>query len=88
VKIMNANWDPDEDGPDGHFQLMLITEDDERHIIPASAGSVTAVVALAGADTVMAWDPENRTLIVANIIGEMPWTIEPRAGTGGVSPGR
>ncbi len=36
---------------------------------------MTAVVALAQADTALAWDPEGGTLIAANIIGQMPWTI-------------
>lgn len=30
---------------------------------------------LGRADTVMAWDPVNRSLIVANIVGTMPWTV-------------
>ncbi|HWG61592.1 MAG TPA: hypothetical protein VG253_07755 [Streptosporangiaceae bacterium] len=37
---------------------------------------MTALVALAQADTVLAWDPENRTLIAANIVGRMPWTVD------------
>jgi hypothetical protein len=36
---------------------------------------MTALVALAQADTVLAWDPDNQTLIAANIVGQMPWTI-------------
>jgi hypothetical protein len=36
---------------------------------------MTALVALAKADTVMAWDPLNQSLIIANIVGTMPWTI-------------
>jgi hypothetical protein len=43
VKVLNANWTPDESG--------------------------------AKADTVMVWDPVNRSLIVANIVGTMPWTV-------------
>lgn len=39
----------------------------------ASPTSMTALVALAKADTVMMWDPVNRSLIVANIVGTMPW---------------
>ena len=35
---------------------------------------MTALVALARADTVLLWDPPVRTLIVANIVGRMPWT--------------
>jgi hypothetical protein len=42
--------------------------------VPASPASMTALVALAQAGTVMAWDPGNRTLIAANIVGQMPWT--------------
>lgn len=79
VKILNANWCPGAEGEDGRFELLAITDDDERHAMPASAASVSAIVALAQADTVMLWDPENRTLIAANIIGQMPWSV-PDAG--------
>jgi hypothetical protein len=44
-------------------------------VLPASAASVTAVVALTQAGTVMMWDPPNQTLIAANVVGQMPWTI-------------
>ncbi|HEY5988120.1 MAG TPA: hypothetical protein VIV12_17360 [Streptosporangiaceae bacterium] len=58
MKILNANWRPETGGGDGSFEIMIVTEDDQRHTMPASAASVTAVVALAQAGTVMAWDPE------------------------------
>ncbi len=74
VKILNANWLPGTEGEDGQFEILIVTEDDQRHTMPASAASMTAVVALARADTVMAWDPEDHRLIVANIVGQMPWT--------------
>jgi hypothetical protein len=74
VKILNANWTPSPEGGDGQFELMIVTEDDERRAIPASPGSVAAIVELASADTVLAWDPDGPTLICANLIGEMPWT--------------
>jgi hypothetical protein len=32
------------------------------------------LTALAQADTVLVWDPDNRTLIAANLRGTMPWT--------------
>jgi hypothetical protein len=35
---------------------------------------MAALVALAKADTVLAWDPTDRTLVAANLIGTMPWT--------------
>jgi hypothetical protein len=72
VKILNANWVPGTDGGDGRFEIMIVTEDEQRHELPASAASVTAVVALAQAGTVMVWDPPNRTLIAANVVGQMP----------------
>jgi hypothetical protein len=75
VKILNANWIPDAVGGDGRFEIQLITEDDQRIAVPASPASMTALVALAQANTVMMWDPENRTLIIANIRGTMPWTM-------------
>jgi hypothetical protein len=77
VKIVNANWVPATAGRKEQFLIMIITEDDERHIVPANAASVAAVVALAQAGTVMAWDPEDGgTLIAANIVGQMPWTVQ------------
>lgn len=76
VKILNANWVPDVVGGDGHFEVMIVTEDDQQYAVPASPGSMTALVALAKADTVMVWDPLNRSLIVANIVGTMPWTAD------------
>jgi hypothetical protein len=74
VKILNANWVPGSDGGDGRFEVMIVTDDDAQHTVPASPASMTALVALAQADTVLAWDPDNRTLIAANIMGRMPWT--------------
>jgi hypothetical protein len=74
VKNLNANWRPAEDEGDGHFEVVIVTEDDQRHALPASPASMTALAALAQVDTVMAWDPTNRTLIAANIVGTMPWT--------------
>jgi hypothetical protein len=74
VKILNANWSPDPDGGDGRFELMIVTEDAQHYTVSTSPASVSAVVALSQAETVLAWDPTNRTLIAANIVGTMPWT--------------
>jgi hypothetical protein len=49
-------------------------EDGERHYAKPSAAAMTALVALAKADTVLVWDPDDRRLIVANLRGTMPWT--------------
>jgi hypothetical protein len=80
VRNLNANWHPGEDGGDGRFEIQVITDDDQRFGIAISPASLASVVALAQADTVLAWDPANATLIVANIVGQMPWTV--RAGSG------
>jgi len=74
VKVLNANWIPDGAERDGLFEIMIVTEDDQQFVVPTSPGSMAALVALAKANTVMAWDPVNRSLIIANIIGTMPWT--------------
>ena len=77
VKILNANWISSIDDGSGRFELLIITEDDQQFAVPADPVSMTALVALARADTVLAWDPTDRTLIVANIVGTMPWTAAP-----------
>jgi hypothetical protein len=74
VKILNANWRAGADGEDGRFELMMITADDERHVITPSPAAVTALIALTQAPTVLLWDPAGHTLIAANIVGKMPWT--------------
>lgn len=80
VKTINANWVPADDAAeDGQFEVLIMTEDDQRYVVPASSRDMTALVALATADTVMAWDPLNRSLIVANIVGTMPWTAADRS---------
>jgi hypothetical protein len=76
VKILNANWLPADEERDDRFEVLIVTADDERHVVPASPASMAALVALAKADTVMVWDPTNRSLIVANIVGTMPWTVD------------
>jgi hypothetical protein len=78
VLMLNANWVPDRQAGDGAFEVLMITEDDERHVVPASAASVTALAALVQTDPVLVWDPEGHSLIVANIVGEMPWTLRDR----------
>jgi hypothetical protein len=77
VKTVNANWTaPAEDG-DGRFELMLVTDDDERHILTPSPGAMSTLLMLTKEDNVVLWDPTNRTLIVANIMGS--WLPRERA---------
>lgn len=73
VTNLNANWHPDDNG-DGRYEILIITDDGEHHPLPAGPATLTALATLAQADTTLAWDPTNHTLIVANIIGTMPWT--------------
>jgi hypothetical protein len=74
VKTLSANWVAGPEGDDGRFELLLVTDDDERHVIAPSPASTTALVALSQADTVLLWDAEGRTLIAANVVGQMDWT--------------
>jgi hypothetical protein len=74
VKVVNANWAAGPDGDDGRFEVMVVTEDDQQHLTGPSPASMTALIALTQADTVLLWDPCDRTLIAANVAGRMPWT--------------
>jgi predicted nucleic acid-binding Zn ribbon protein len=74
VKIVNANWVAGPDGDHGRFEVMFVTEDDQRHVAAPSPAAMTALIALTQADTVLSWDPAVRTLIAANIAGRMPRT--------------
>ena len=73
MKIVNANWVAGPDGDHGRFELMMVTSDDQKHVIAPSPEAMTALVALTQADTVLLWDPADRTLIAANLVGTMPW---------------
>jgi hypothetical protein len=77
VKIVNANWIAGDDGDDGDFELMIVTSDERRHVVAPSPAAMTALVALAQADTVLVWDPADRRLVAANLRGTMPWTKDP-----------
>ncbi len=74
MKIVNTNWAAGPDGDHGRFEVMIVTEDDQQHVVTPSSAAMTALIALTQADTVLAWDPANRTLIAANVVGTMPWT--------------
>jgi hypothetical protein len=80
VKIVNANWRAGPDGEPGWFEVMIMTEDDQRYVAAPSPAALTALIALTQAGTVLAWDPAGRTLIAANLVGTMPWTERARPG--------
>lgn len=85
MKALNANWVAGTDGDDGRFEVMIVTDDDQQHTLAPSPAAMTALVALSQADTVLLWDPTNRTLIVANLVGEwlevVPGSSEVRRAT-------
>ena len=76
---MNANWIAGADGDNGDFELMIVTSDDRHHVVAPSPAAMTALVALAQAETVLAWDRADRRLIAANLRGTMPWTEDAAA---------
>jgi len=80
VQVINANWAAGPDGDHGRFEIQIVTDDGQRHVATPSPASMTALIALTQADTVLAWDPADRTLIAANIVGTMPWTAHPQPG--------
>ena len=74
VKTVNANWKAGPAGDHGRFEVMIVTGDDQQHVVAPSSAAMTALIALTQADTVLLWDPAGRTLIAANLVGRMPWT--------------
>ena len=69
VKALNANWVAAAADQADRFELQIVTEDDERHTITPSSDSVPGLLALVRPDVILLWDPDNRTLIAANIVG-------------------
>ncbi|HEV2936245.1 MAG TPA: hypothetical protein VGY96_24245 [Streptosporangiaceae bacterium] len=69
VTVLNANWTAGPDGTDGRFEVMIVTADGQQHTAAPSPAAMTALLALAKAGTILLWDPADRTLIAANIVG-------------------
>jgi hypothetical protein len=73
VKVLNVNWAAGPDGDDGRFEIMLVTADGQQHTLAPSPAAMPALLALAQAEhdagAILLWDPANRTLIAANLIG-------------------
>ena len=69
VRVLNANWTAGADGEDGRFEVMIVTAHGQQHTFAPSPASMTALLALARADAILLWDPADRTLIAANIVG-------------------
>jgi prophage tail gpP-like protein len=69
VTVLNANWAAEADAEDGRFEVMIVTADGQQHTVAPSPAAMTALLALARADAILLWDPADRTLIAANIVG-------------------
>ena len=69
VTVLNANWTAGPDGQDGTFEVMIVTADGQQHTVAPSPAAMAALLALARADAILLWDPADRTLIAANIVG-------------------
>jgi len=69
VRVVNANWEAGEDGTDGSFGFMLVTNNEERHFVQPSATSAAALVSLFTSGAPLMWDPEARTLIAGGLVG-------------------
>jgi hypothetical protein len=69
VKVLNVNWAAGADGGDGSFEIMIVTADNQQHSVAVSPASLTALLAMAQANAILLWDPADRTLIAANIVG-------------------
>ena len=69
VKVLNTNWTAGQDGEDGRWEVMIVTADGQQHTFAPSPASMTALLALARSDAILLWDPQDRTLIAANVVG-------------------
>jgi hypothetical protein len=80
VAYVNANWSAGR-GDDTAFELLVVTQDEERHALPVPAAQMGALVALTQVrDVVLLWDPDGRTLVAANLLGAwLPptWSADP-----------
>lgn len=70
VTHVNANWAAGTDGGNGTFELLVVTEDEQRHTLTPSSAETAGLLAMIRISPVLLWDPENRTLIGANILGD------------------
>jgi len=69
VRYVNANWTGIDPG-DGTFELLIVTDDEQRHTVQPTPAAMTALVALLQASNALLWDPDGQTLIAANLVGQ------------------
>ena len=68
VTNVNVNRMASDGAGGGVFELLVVTEDRERHILTPLASDAIAQFAIVNASPVLLWDSENRTLIAADIM--------------------
>lgn len=69
VAVVNANWEAGPDGTDGVFSFMIVTDDQERHVVAPSPTAATAILAVCASGAPLMWDPEARTLLAGGLVG-------------------
>jgi hypothetical protein len=83
VTHLNANWTPSATG-DGHFELLIVTEDEQRHTAATTATDLTALASVIRDGVVLLWDPEGQVLIIGNLLGQwipLDWSSKGTAST-------
>ena len=70
MRNINANWIAPQDGQADGFEVLVVTEDDQRYTLELPTASAAAFFAMVAAGPVLLFDPVNQTLIAANIVGE------------------
>ena len=83
VTHINANWSP-ASGGDGAFELLVVTEDEERHCVPTTAADLAALACVLRDGVVLLWDPDGPVLVIGNLLGEwIPLDWSSRSGPSG-----
>lgn len=81
MAYINANWAPGTDTTGETFEVLVVTEDEQRHSVSVTPAGAAGFFAMVRASPVLLFDVENQTVIAANIVGEwLPsdWTaMEP-----------
>lgn len=70
VSYVNANWTAGGQDRPASFELLIVTEDEVRYALPVPSEQMAALVALTQAGSVLLWDPEDQTLVAANLVGD------------------
>ena len=76
IDYVNANWTAGA-ASDSAFELLVVTEDGERHAVPIATDQLAALGSLLRHDGVLLYDPDGQTVIVGNLVGEwfqQDWT--------------